>query len=106
LCHRGYQPRIVQVYDPMEAEPTALGDVELYDVQTQAAQRVTLTPRVLRRYRALFAGFLAAVRQYCARRGLECVQLASDQDPELLIANLLRPRGAGPGGPGRIGRHR
>jgi uncharacterized protein (DUF58 family) len=106
LCHRGYQPRIVQVYDPMEAEPTALGDVELYDVQTQAAQRVTLTPRVLRRYRALFAGFLAAVRQYCARRGLECVQLASDQDPELLFANLLRPRGAGPGGPGRIGRHR
>jgi uncharacterized protein (DUF58 family) len=103
LCHRGHQPRIVQVYAPTDAEPTTLGDVELCDVRTQAAWRATITPRVLRRYRMLFAGFLAAVRQYCARRGLECVQLASDQEPELLFTHLLQPRGAGPGGRGRSG---
>src|SRR5438128_1056362 len=43
LRHRRYEPHLVQLYDRREAEPTLLGDMELYDVETESLQKVTVT---------------------------------------------------------------
>ena len=93
LRRRGYSPRIVQVYAAEEADPRALGDVELRDMESPHAVRVTLSPRIVARYRELFAQFMTSVRQYAVRRGLQCVQLASDESLPATFAEALAPSG-------------
>lgn len=93
LRHRGYEPRVVQIYDAREAEPQLLGDVELVDVETQAARPVTLTERSLRRYRELFAWFQGSVREYCARHALVWQQIANTAPEEDVLWSVL---GGGP----------
>lgn len=65
LCHHRYEPHAVQIYDQYEAEPNLLGDLELYDVETEAVQKVTVTERNLRQYRPIFDDFRQSVRRYC-----------------------------------------
>jgi uncharacterized protein (DUF58 family) len=93
LRRRGYSPRIVQVYAAEEADPRALGDVELRDMESPHAVRVTLSPRIVARYRELFAQFMTSVRQYAVRRGLQCVQLASDESLPATFAQTLARSG-------------
>src|SRR5437763_1248489 len=55
LRHHRYEPHIIQVYDPREADPTnMLGDLELFDVESETARKVTVTEKNLRQYRRLF----------------------------------------------------
>jgi uncharacterized protein (DUF58 family) len=87
LRRRGYQVRVVQLYDPREANPKAMGDSELVDLESGVSWQVTLTERHLARYRQLYAEFQASVGNSCAAYGLPYVQLPTDlpQD-ELLLA--------------------
>ena len=70
LRYHGYEPRAVQIFDPAEAEPTAAGDVELFDVETGTARQVTITGRMAARYRVLVAEFHDDLRRYCGRWGI------------------------------------
>lgn len=78
LRHRGYHPRLVQLYDPREVEPDALGDSELADVETGLSWQVIVTEQHLARYRRLHARFLDSVRSYCVGREIACVQMPVD----------------------------
>jgi uncharacterized protein (DUF58 family) len=95
LRHRGYEPRLVQIHAPHEARPDLLGDLELFDVETQAARQTTVTKRALRRYQDLFAEFQQSVRSYSAKHGLVCVQVASDAPEEEVLLKVLGGRGRG-----------
>ena len=89
LQHRGYEPRIVQIYERGEAEPGLLGDVELFDVEAQTVRRVTVTECTLQRYREAFALFQRSVRQYCDKRGLACMQIATDTPADDVLLAVL-----------------
>src|SRR5262249_44068243 len=65
LRHNRYEPHLVQIYDPEEADPKILGDVELLDVETEAIQKVTVTERNLRQYRQIFDRFQESIQSYC-----------------------------------------
>ena len=89
LRHRGYEPRLVQVHAPREAEPDLLGELELFDVETETTRPVTITRRALRRYRELFGQFQESVRGYCAKHRLACVQVASDVPEDDVLSRVL-----------------
>lgn len=93
LRHRGYEPRVVQVYGPGEARPDLLGELELIDVETGTMRRATITERILRRYQAIFVEFQESVRGYCAEHGLACVQVASDEPEEDVLLKVVGARG-------------
>lgn len=82
LRHGGCDPRIVHLYDPLDAEPDLLGDVELFDLHDKTAWNVTVTERALGEYRVLFAEFLKSVRDYCLRHASVCVQLSTAMPAE------------------------
>jgi len=92
LRHRGYEPRLVHVYEPREADPGLLGDAELVDVETGAGDRVTITERAARRYRQLFEQFRSSVRQYCAKHAMACMQIASDTPEDEVLLKVLSGR--------------
>ena len=85
----GYEPRVVQIHDPCEADPGLLGDVELCDVESGTSRRVTVTERAVERYRTLLAQFRRSVRGYCAKHGLCCIQIANDTPQDQALMKVI-----------------
>jgi uncharacterized protein (DUF58 family) len=94
LRHHRYEPHVVQICDPREANPAIKGDVELLDVETDTIRKVTITERNLRQYRKIFADFLESVRTYCNTYGIGGT-LASTEIPfDELLLRMMRAAGA------------
>ena len=85
----GYDPRLVHVIDPRDAEATLLGDAELSDVESPTGTNVTITERTVRRYRALVAEFHESVRAYCRRRGMVYMPIPCDMDEDEVFLRVL-----------------
>ncbi len=85
----GYDPRLVHLVDPDDAEPRLLGDVELIDVESQTGTNVTVSERTVRRYRVLAAEFQASVRDYCRRRGIVYMPIPCDMAEDEVFPRVL-----------------
>jgi uncharacterized protein (DUF58 family) len=94
LRHHRYEPHLIQVYDPKEADPKLLGDVELYDVETERIQKVTITERNLRQYRQIFDRFQQSLQSYCNNYGLGCTRTSTEIPFQDLILKMMRTAGA------------
>jgi uncharacterized protein (DUF58 family) len=88
----GYSLSVVHLYDPAEAEPGFLGDVELCDAESGEVVRGTVTERDLARYREQFAGFRGVLQSYCRRASIGCVSIAADLAPGEILLRTLGPR--------------
>lgn len=93
LRHRRYEPHVVQIFDRGEAEPTVLGDIELYDVESAAIRKVTVTERNLRQYRAIFERFQQSLLRYCHGHGLGCTRTSTETPFDELILKMMRAAG-------------
>jgi uncharacterized protein (DUF58 family) len=93
LLDRGYEPRVVQIVDPREADAGTLGNVELVDVESGTGREVTITERAGARYRTLYAEFQDSVRQYCAERHIVGLQVACDASEDETLLRVLGLRG-------------
>ena len=95
LRHRRYELHLVQTYDRYEREPPdMLGDVEMWDVESGAARKVTVTEKNLRQYKKLFDEFQERVQAYGNRYGLGCTRTQADVPFDELILRMMRQAGA------------
>ncbi len=94
LRHHRYEPHLVQVYDPAEAEPDLKGDLELFDIESGTVEKVTVTERKLRQYRQLFTRFLETVRRYGSTHGLGVTCTTTRVPFDELILKMMRAAGA------------
>jgi len=90
---RRFDGHVLQLYDPREADPMILGDVELVDVETNSLRKVTVTEKNVRVYKQLFAEHQSAVRDYCRGYGLGCTQTLSTVRFDDLILKMMREAG-------------
>jgi uncharacterized protein (DUF58 family) len=94
LRHHKYEPHVIQMYDKREAEPTMLGDLELFDIESESARKVTVTERNLRQYRQIFDNFQESLRRYCTNYGLGCTRTSTEIPFDQLILKMMRTAGA------------
>jgi uncharacterized protein (DUF58 family) len=95
LRHRKYEPYVVQVFDQFEKEPAdMLGDIEMWDIESGACRKVTVSEKNLRQYRNLFNAFQEQVQGYCIRYGLGCTRTSTDIPFDQLILRMMRQAGA------------
>jgi hypothetical protein len=94
LRHRRYEPHVVQLHDPQEAEPGFLGDVELFDVENDSTRKVTVTESNLRTYRRIFTDFQQRVAKYCRNYGIGCTQSNTRIAFDDLVLRMMRAAGA------------
>jgi uncharacterized protein (DUF58 family) len=94
LRHHRYEPHVVQIYDLREAAPELKGDLELFDVETETSEKVTVTERNLRQYRQIFARFLASVARYCNTYGIGGTCTSTQVPFDELILKMMRSAGA------------
>jgi uncharacterized protein (DUF58 family) len=93
LRHQKYEPYVIQIFQREEAEPKVLGDLELFDVESEAGQRVTITERSLRRYRSIFDQYMRSVGKYCRDRELGVVQTQTEVPFDEMILHMMRVAG-------------
>lgn len=81
---------VLQVFSQEEFEPTAHGDLELVDSETEQSLEITMGSTVLRRYRQERDDFLQSVRSSCHRYGFSHLFSLNQQSIEDVILKSLR----------------
>lgn len=94
LRHRRFEPHVIQIHTPAEAKPGLLGDVELFDVESNESRKVTVTERKLRQYEAVFQSFLRDVETYCRTYGLSHTRATADIPYDAVLLKMMRVAGA------------
>ena len=94
LRHRRYEPHVIQLHDPEEANPKFLGDIELYDVENLSSRKVTVTEKNLRTYRRLFDEHQQRVADYCRNYSMGCTQATTESKFDDLVLRMMRTAGA------------
>lgn len=95
LRHYGFEPHLVQIHSPADADPKLLGDVELQDVETGETRKRTISEKHLQEYRRVFEAFLTKVRDYCSTYGIGCTVTNTSATFEQLVLGMLRTSGGG-----------
>ncbi len=90
LLQAGHQVRLIELFDPEEAEPPVHGEVEFFDVETGQVRRAVVTERILARYRELYAQRQESLRAWCRRHGVPHLRMASNIDRQGALEQLFR----------------
>jgi hypothetical protein len=94
LRHRRFEPHVIQVHTPSEANPSVLGDVELFDVESNQSRKVTVTEKKLRQYQEMFQAFLRDIETYCKTYGLSHTRATADIPYDEVLLRMMRVAGA------------
>jgi uncharacterized protein (DUF58 family) len=63
-----FEPYVLHVVDPKEAEPTLKGDVRIYDCETGEEREVTVTEQLLERMAQAVRNYQGAIERFCTSR--------------------------------------
>jgi hypothetical protein len=78
---------------PEDRTPALSGDLRLTDAETGRAAEVTVTPELLRQYKAAAERYVKTVATFCAARGLHHALVRSDESVPNLVLQTLRRQG-------------
>ncbi len=93
LRYHKFEPLVLHVTDARELTPELRGDLQLVDCETGAVREVTVTPRLLDRYRRAHADWRGGVERFCTESQVGYFE-ASVQTPfEELVLGLFRAGG-------------
>ncbi|MEP6776754.1 MAG: hypothetical protein ABJA50_14260 [Chloroflexota bacterium] len=95
LQSAGHEVNVIHILAPAEVHPelALIGDLRLKDIETGATQEVSIDGGVLDLYREKFEAWQSGIENFCRRRGINYVQVTTDQPFEDLILYYLRRRG-------------
>ncbi len=93
LRYNKFDPFVVHVVDPADAKPRLQGDVLVYDCETGDEREVTVTAKVLERFAAAHAEYVAGVERFCATRQVPYVAASVDVPFDELILRVFRRGG-------------
>lgn len=84
---------LVQLVRPSDAEPALSGEVRLTDCETGASAELSITPRVLERYREAYAAFNDGLEKLALRRGGQLLRVDTVRPLLPQLAGLLERGG-------------
>jgi len=90
LRYQKFDPYVIHVVSPQEAQPELLGDLRLLDGETGRHRDVTLNERLLGRYREAFNGYCASVESLCRSKEIGYVRCRTDVPFQDAIVYMLR----------------
>lgn len=93
LRYHRFEPVIIQITDQRELEPNLRGDILLVDAETGQQKEITLTPRLLQKYREAHAAFSGELEGYCKSHQLPYYQAPVQSPFDEVVLTLLRSGG-------------
>ena len=68
LRYNNFEPFVLHLYDENEMQPTLRGDLSIVDCETGDVREITVTPRILARYKELHEEFCEGLKSFCRKR--------------------------------------
>lgn len=68
LRYHKFEPMVIHLADDRELDANFRGDLQLVDCETGEIADVTVTPAMMREYRAAFEAYCAQLEDYCVKR--------------------------------------
>ena len=96
LADPRYDTYAIQLLSPQEVDPVKgqlVGDLRLRDAEDGDVAEVSVTPALLKRYKANLQAYCEHVREQCLRRGVSYMVSETDVPFESLVLKYLRQRG-------------
>jgi len=93
LVSRNLDVYVLQVLSMAEIEPDLAGDLKLVDSEDGDIAEISVSQRLLDRYRRTLAAFIGQAREFCARRSITYMMTTTDRPVDRLITRYLRERG-------------
>lgn len=93
LVARNLDIYVLHLLSLAEIEPDLAGDLKLVDSEDADIAEVSVSQRLLDRYRRTLAAFLQQARDFCARRSITYMMTTTDRPVDRLITRYLRERG-------------
>ena len=93
LRYNKFDPFVVHVVDHEEAKPKLNGDVLLYDCETGDEREVTITAKVLERFKNAYEEYLSDINRFCTSKQVPYVQADIGLAFDELILRVFRRGG-------------
>mgnify|MGYP002713094839 CR=1 FL=1 len=93
LVGKGYEVILIHLLSPDEVTPPMVGDLRLVDVETSAAQEVSLDAGMRELYMRRVEAWREEIQAQCTRRGINYLPLQTDASWEKVLLYDLRKLG-------------
>ncbi|MEZ6092729.1 MAG: DUF58 domain-containing protein [Pirellulaceae bacterium] len=93
LVSRDLDIYVIHVLSPVEIEPDLAGDLKLTDIEDGDIAEISVSKRLIEKYRETLASFIETAREYCSKRGIAYMMTSTDRPVDRLISRYLRQRG-------------
>lgn len=93
LLARNMDIYVVHVLSREEVEPELVGDLRLVDAEDDDEAEISVSPALIRRYKANLNAFVGGLKEFCSRRGITYIFTTNDNPFDKLVLNYLRERG-------------
>lgn len=93
LRYNKFEPFVLHVVDPSDARPALRGDVRVYDCETGDEREVTVTPKILEKYRAAYDEYVGEIQRFCTSRQVPYFQADVTMPFDELILRVFRRGG-------------
>lgn len=90
LRFQKFDPYVVHIVSPQEAEPELFGDIRLFDCETNRFRDVTLTESLLRKYRDAFGSYCDSIEKFCRSKEVGYVRCRTDVPFQDTVIHMLR----------------
>ena len=84
---------LIHVLSQEEIDPEIAGDLRLIDCEDQDVAEVSVSQRLLDRYRATLAQFIGQARDFRSKRGIVYTMTSTERSVDRLVSRYLRQRG-------------
>jgi uncharacterized protein (DUF58 family) len=88
-----FEPFVLHVVDENDAKPDLRGDVRVYDCESGDEREVTVTAKVLERYKAAYEEYLEEARRFCSSRQVAYFRADVSVPFDELILRVFRKGG-------------
>ena len=93
LVARNLDIYVIHVLSQEEIDPDITGDLKLVDCEDGDFTEISVSQRLLDRYRGTLATFIEQARDFCSRRGIVYTMTSTERSVDRLVSRYLRQRG-------------
>ena len=84
---------VIQVLSQPEIDPDITGDLKLVDCEDADIAEISVSQRLIDRYRQTLATFIEQARDFCLRRNIVYMMTSTERPVDRLVSRYLRQRG-------------
>ena len=93
LSYNKFEPYVLHIVDPADAQPRLQGDVRIYDCESGEEREVTVTKKLLERMGGAWASYREQVERFCTNHQVAYVPAAVDVPFDELVLRVFRRGG-------------